>query len=574
MEQRTINEKNVRRLRVMKLMSWIGCVFAAGWGITQFLDPTPGMWKAATVNAVAALVFALIPQLARVAPFSATVTSTVFVYAYLFIIINLFGTGSGVPMYYLVLAGLVFATYGTERILLSAFFGVLAAALIVASEALVPRSTGLYTPALGFASFVAVSIATTALLMATVYYALRTSERAEEALALDNEIIQDKTRQLEMANKYKSHFLASASHDLRQPLHALGLFVAQLRDETNPAERSRLVGRIDAAVGSMNELFDALLDMTKLEAGILKTNLTELSVARLLERIETTFAGAARKKGLSLRVVGSDAWVSSDPILLERILLNLVSNAVRYTERGGVMVGCRRRGKELRIDVFDTGAGIPEEQRQRIFGEFYQMAGPGPDRNGGLGLGLAIVDRLARLLGHKVELESRPGRGSRFSVTVPLAAQPHAATETSATPLAIADPARGKRIIVIDDDALVLDGMRGILQSWGCQVEMAASGDAALACLGQNGEPPDLIISDSALANGKTGTDAIRRLRQAVGAPVPAFLITGDTAPERLREASAAGFHVLHKPVAPMALRATLNSLLNTSARSQPVSSA
>jgi signal transduction histidine kinase/CheY-like chemotaxis protein len=574
MEQRTINEKNARRLRVMKLMSWIGCVFAAGWGITQFLDPTPGMWKAATVNAVAALVFALIPQLARVAPFSATVTSTVFVYAYLFIIISLFGTGSGVPMYYLVLAGLVFATYGTERILLSAFFGVLAAALIVASEALVPRSTGLYSPAWGFASFVAVSIATTALLMATVYYALRTSERAEEALALDNEIIQDKTRQLEMANKYKSHFLASASHDLRQPLHALGLFVAQLRDEANPAERSRLVGRIDAAVGSMNELFDALLDMTKLEAGILKTNPTELSVARLLERIETTFAGAARKKGLSLRVFGSDAWVSSDPILLERILLNLVSNAVRYTERGGVMVGCRRRGEELRIDVFDTGAGIPEEQRQRIFGEFYQMAGPGPDRNGGLGLGLAIVDRLARLLGHKVDLDSRPGRGSRFSVTVPLAAQPHAATEASTTPLAIADPARGKRIIVIDDDALVLDGMRGILQSWGCQVETAVSGDAALTCLGQNGEPPDLIISDSALADGKTGIDAIQRLRQAVGAPVPAFLITGDTAPERLREASAAGFHVLHKPVAPMALRATLNSLLNTSARSQPVSSA
>jgi CheY-like chemotaxis protein len=140
--------------------------------------------------------------------------------------------------------------------------------------------------------------------------------------------------------------------------------------------------------------------------------------------------------------------------------------------------------------------------------------------------------------------------------------------------LAIADPARGKRIIVIDDDALVLDGMRGILQSWGCQVETAASGDAALACLGQNGEPPDLIISDSALADGKTGIDAIQRLRQAVGAPLPAFLITGDTAPERLREASAAGFHVLHKPVAPMALRATLNSLLQTSARSQPVSSA
>jgi signal transduction histidine kinase/CheY-like chemotaxis protein len=392
-----------------------------------------------------------------------------------------------------------------------------------------------------------------------------TLSNAEERLAHDNELIQEKTRQLEVANTYKSHFLASASHDLRQPLHALNLFVAQLRSESNPAERSRLVARIDAAVGSMNELFEALLDMTKLEAGILKTNPAENPVARLLERIETTFANAARKKGLSLRVVGSDAWVVSDPILLERILLNLVSNAVRYTDRGGVVVGCRRRGRELRIDVWDSGAGIPEEQRRRIFGEFYQLPAVNADRREGLGLGLAIVDRLGRLLGHKVELESRVGRGSRFSVTVPLAAQPHAAAEMR-TPLpAIADPARGKRIIVIDDDALVLDGMRGILQSWGCQVETAASGDAALAALAANGGAPDLIISDSRLPDGATGIEAIARLRQAAGVPIPAFVITGDTAPERLREASANGFHLLHKPVSPMALRTTLNRLLKVS---------
>jgi signal transduction histidine kinase/CheY-like chemotaxis protein len=388
-----------------------------------------------------------------------------------------------------------------------------------------------------------------------------TLSNAEERLAHDNEVIQDKTRQLEVANTYKSHFLASASHDLRQPLHALNLFVAQLQGEADAAERKRLVGRIDAAVGSMNELFEALLDMTKLEAGILETNPAELPVARLLERVETTFADAARKKGLSLRVVGSGAWISSDPILLERILLNLVSNAVRYTERGGVVVGCRRRGKDVRIDVCDTGTGIPEDQRQRIFGEFYQLPGAAADRREGFGLGLAIVDRLGRLLGHKVELQSRPGRGSRFSVTMPLAAQPR--TAESRTPLpAIADPAHGKRIIVIDDDALVLDGMRGILQNWGCQVEIATSGDAALAALAQNGVPPDLIISDSRLADGQTGIDAIHRLRQATGAPIPAFVITGDTAPERLREARANGFHLLHKPVSPMALRTALNRLL------------
>ena len=196
MEPRT-TDKDARRLRVLNLMAWIGCVFAAGWGITQFLDPTPGMWKGAAVNAVAALVFALNSATGPVAPRAAAVTTTIFAYAYIFLVISLFGTGSGVPMYYLVLAGLTFVTLGTERILLSAFFGLLGAALIVASEALVPRSTGLYTPTVEFVSFAAVSIATTALLMATVYYALRTAERAEEALSRDNEIIQDKSRQLE-----------------------------------------------------------------------------------------------------------------------------------------------------------------------------------------------------------------------------------------------------------------------------------------------------------------------------------------------------------------------------------------
>jgi CheY-like chemotaxis protein len=279
-----------------------------------------------------------------------------------------------------------------------------------------------------------------------------------------------------------------------------------------------------------------------------------------LRRIEHTFAEAARNKGLSFQMVSSSAWVRSDPILLERIVLNLVSNAVRYTTSGGVVVGCRRRGDTVHIEVWDSGPGIPEDQRRNIFGEFYRLAAG--NTHGGLGLGLAIVDRLCNLLGHRVELDSRLGCGSRLSVTVPLAAQPGAAAEMQAPLPAITDPARGKRVIVIDDDALVLDGMRGILQSWGCEVQTAASGDVALAALAQNGGPPDLIISDSSLADGKTGIEAIERLRAAAGAPIPALVITGDTAPERLREASAGGFPLLHKPVSPAALRATLNHLL------------
>jgi signal transduction histidine kinase/CheY-like chemotaxis protein len=365
----------------------------------------------------------------------------------------------------------------------------------------------------------------------------------------------------EIANKYTSHFLASASHDLRQPLHALTLFVAQLRTESNPEERNRLVARINAAVSSMNELFEALLDMSKLDAGVLELNLSEFPIEPLLARMETTFAEAAREKGLRLGVVPNSAWVQSDFILLERILLNLVSNAVRYTTDGGVVVGCRRRRGQLRIDVCDSGAGIPEEQQRTIFGEFIQLAAK-PDRGGGLGLGLSIVDRLGRLLDHPIEVNSQVGKGSRFSITVPLVATRSEATEAPVSLATIADPARGKLIIVIDNDALVLDGMGGILRSWGCDVFTAESGETALAKLAAQRRRPDLIISDYRLANGKTGIEAIERLRGELGAAIPAFLISGDTAPERLREASASGYHLLHKPVAPMRLRAMLNQLM------------
>jgi signal transduction histidine kinase/CheY-like chemotaxis protein len=535
-------------------------------GFGAFLNSNPTL----KVHAAAVPVYVLIAVLGRRAPLLAGAVLLICTYAHVYVIASMTGIGIGTPMFYWTAAGLAFALLGTERILLVALFGVLAAVLVIVLEARVPHSTGALSATMLFwGAFVPVAATTLFALMVTVYYALRSAERAEEALARDNEIIQDKTQQLEIANKHKSHLIASASHDLRQPLHALNLFVARLRDEPDPAERSRLVGRIDASVVSMNELFESLLDMTKLDAGVVEPIQTEVSVQRLLDRVETTFAEAARSKGLGLHTVRSTAWVRSDPILLERILLNLVSNAVRYTDKGGVVVGCRRRGGMLRIDVCDTGPGIPEDQRRSIFGEFYQFAQPSAGRREGLGLGLAIVDRLCRLLGHRVQVDSQPRRGSRFSVTLPpLAAQPGAAAEPQAPASAIADPAPGKRVMVIDDDTLVLDGMRSILQGWGCEVETAVSGDAALARLEADGARPDLIISDSRLTDGESGIDAIARLRAAAGAPIPALVITGDTAPERLREASAGGFPLLHKPVSPMALRTTVNRLLKASAPS------
>lgn len=376
--------------------------------------------------------------------------------------------------------------------------------------------------------------------------------------------LQEKSHQLELANTYKSRFLAAASHDLRQPLHALNLFVAQLHAEADPVEHERLVGRIDAAVGAMNELFNSLLDMSKLEAGMLGTELTEFPVMRVLRHLETTFSGAAQEKGLRLTVAPSAAWVRSDFILLERILLNLVSNAVRYTNRGGIVIGCRRRGACLRIEVWDSGPGIPEDHRQSIFREFYQLAGPGRDRGGGLGLGLAIVDGLGRLLDHSVELKSRPGRGSCFSVSVPRVAARRESSEAPAELAHPTDPLRGKLVVVIDDDALVLDGMRGVLRNWGCGVVTEPSAGEALARLTELGRTPDMIISDYRLADGKTGIEAIECLRSALGKAIPAFLISGDSAPECLRDAGASGYHLLHKPVPPMALRAMLNGLLRS----------
>jgi signal transduction histidine kinase/FixJ family two-component response regulator len=368
--------------------------------------------------------------------------------------------------------------------------------------------------------------------------------------------------QLELANLAKSRFLAAASHDLRQPLHALNLYLDQLRHERNQGECGRLLARMDIAVASMNELFNELLDISKLDAGVLAPAIADFPVDGLLKRIETTFLAAARDKGLRLRTVKSRAWVRSDFILLERILLNLVSNAVRCTERGGIVIGCRRRDGRLRIEVCDSGIGIPEVERRNIFGEFYQLGGGKQDGASGLGLGLAIVDRLCDLLDHPIELSSRVGSGSRFSVSVPSAPAGAAPADAADRPRPALVSEPGKLVIVIDDNEAARDSTCGLLQRWGCLVVTAASEDAALAKLKEFSKRPDLIISDYRLARGKTGFEVIDRLRRACNVQIPAFLISGDTTPERLREAHDSGYYLLHKPVMPMTLRSIVSQLL------------
>jgi CheY-like chemotaxis protein len=262
-----------------------------------------------------------------------------------------------------------------------------------------------------------------------------------------------------------------------------------------------------------------------------------------------------------LKVVPSSAWVVSDFILLERMLLNLGSNAIRYTARGGVVIGCRRSGDRLRIEVVDSGAGIPPDQQRNVFDEFYQLPQAGRERLGGMGLGLSIVDRLGRLLNHPVELTSHPGRGSRFAIVVPLVSA-HTTSAVAASAAITQDQLAGKLIVVIDDDPLVVDGMRGILRTWGCHVVAATSSQTALAQLTEDRGHPDLIISDYHLADGETGIDVVARMRTILGASVPAFFISGDTSPDRLHYARASGYHLLHKPVSPITLRAMIGGLL------------
>ena len=374
--------------------------------------------------------------------------------------------------------------------------------------------------------------------------------------------VEERTHQLEMANLAKSRFLATASHDLRQPLHALGLFVAQLSSLATAEERNRIVERINASVMAMNELFSALLDISKLDAGVMAPRIALCPVSHVFKRIDTTFAETARAKNLSFRIVPTNAWVRTDSVLLERILLNLVSNAVRYTVRGGIVVGCRRRNGYLRLEVYDTGPGIPEDQHKNIYGEFYRLGHPEQDQSGGLGLGLAIVDRLCRLLDHPIELKSTLGKGSRFSVTMPQVTAPMQLPDAPAPVHASMDVVTGKLVVVIDDDPLVLDGMGGLFRSWGCRVASGATENAANIDLARYHRVPDLIVSDYRMSDGQTGIEVIRRLRSTYSTQIPAFLISGDTNPEPLLNARAEGYHLLHKPVEPMALRAMISRLL------------
>jgi signal transduction histidine kinase/ActR/RegA family two-component response regulator len=370
----------------------------------------------------------------------------------------------------------------------------------------------------------------------------------------------------ESANLAKSKFLAAASHDLRQPVHALGLFVGALRGLALPPAAQPLIDQIEASINALDGLFGALLDISRLDAGVVAVQRRPFAIRATLDRVCGEYAHEAEAKGVRLTWRDCAAIVDSDPVLVERILRNLVSNAVRYTDRGRILVGCRRCGPAIATQVWDTGVGIAVAQQPHVFQEYYQVGNPERDRAKGLGLGLAIVRRLAELLGCELKLRSEPGRGSCFEFTLPLATEAPIAAEPS--------PENGRGalarglIVVVDDEQAIRQATASLLTGWGFDVIAAASGHEAVARLSAASARPDLIICDYRLRGEENGLGAIERLRSECNQSIPAMLITGDTAPDRLAEAQASGLLLLHKPVPNSKLRAAIVNLIGAAERS------
>jgi signal transduction histidine kinase len=381
------------------------------------------------------------------------------------------------------------------------------------------------------------------------------NERREAETAL-----QEAKEAAERANLSKTSFLAAASHDLNQPLNAARLFLGALAQEVPPGRCVELTERIDAALDTMDHLLTALMDISKLDAGFWQAELADIELQKLLGALCAEFEPQAASAGLCLRLVNTTAVVRTDRHLLERVLRNLIGNAIRYTKNGRILVGCRHRGGAVRIDVIDTGIGIPKEKFRTIFEEFHQLGNNPRRHEKGVGLGLAIVDRVAKLLNSPVEVESRPGLGSRFSMTVPLGCAASVERETGAVHGGNASTEFGTcEVLVIDNDPQVLEGMQSLLHSWNCSVLRAGSTAEAM---NEAVRAPDIVIADYHLDGGAYGTDAIAAVRARFGAGIPSLLITSDTSARLRAELRAAGHVVLTKPLAPSRLRAIMTHLL------------
>jgi len=383
-----------------------------------------------------------------------------------------------------------------------------------------------------------------------------------EELRRQTEIAHQARLEAETANRSKTQFFAAASHDLRQPLHAMGLFASALYQKVKDPEVLHVVGSINESVAALEGLFNELLDISKIDAGAIKPDIQHFALNQVLDRVRLDFMPEAEHQGLRLTVRPCKAFVRSDPVLLERILRNLVSNALRYTPSGRVMLGCRRMPGAVRIEVWDTGPGIAADHRQRIFEEFYQVGNPERSKKRGMGLGLSIVNRLCHLLGYRVGLDSQVGRGTVFRIEVPLGEAPRARPAPPRPRAAAELDLSGRLIVVIDDEEPIVRGMKVLLESWGARVIGSETGTDVMPGIEEAGQLPDLIIADYRLGGGVVGTQVIDRLRQELDPEIPALLITGSTAAERVQESDVHGYQLLLKPVQPDRLREAIHGKL------------
>ncbi|WP_448189469.1 hybrid sensor histidine kinase/response regulator [Azospirillum sp. sgz301742] len=382
-------------------------------------------------------------------------------------------------------------------------------------------------------------------------------KEVEEALRTAKE-------EAERANLSKTKFLAAASHDLRQPMQSMVFFASALHGHVDSSRGREALTMLERGMDTLRGLLDSLLDVSRLDAGVVTPTIEDFSIGPVLNHIGASYTPLAAVKGLTFEMaISCDTPVRSDRNLLGRMVRNLIENAIRYTESGFVRLECHVTSGHVLIEIHDSGIGIPPDQREQIFEEFHQIGNPARDRARGLGLGLSIVKRLSGLLQHPVEVRAAPGRGSVFSIRVPLGQR--AAPVAEAAPLPRAS-GLGRLALLVDDDVIVLLGLQTILREWGYDTMIAASADDALKRLKADGRTPDIVVADYRLREGRTGTEAVRRIREAVGAAVPGIILSGEAGREWQQDAEGLGLGLAFKPVTPRQLHEVMTRHLGTAA--------
>lgn len=397
----------------------------------------------------------------------------------------------------------------------------------------------------------------------------RSFYRLKQDLWTQDKALRESKDAAEKADRAKSHFLAAASHDLRQPLHAMQMYLVALREKLEQKEALDIVGKVENVSITAGRLLNSLLDISQLEAGEVTPQIEDFPVQEMLRRLTLSFAPVAQQKNLELRVVRSKVVVKSDPALLERIVGNYLSNAIRYTEKGTVLLGCRRRGDKIAIQVWDTGIGIPDASLNAVFQEFVQLHNPERDRGKGLGLGLAISHRLAACLGHEIECRSNVGKGSHFGIVVDRGTETNAVQKSTAL-AKFPTSLDGTNVVFIEDDKIVGQATTELLVSWGCNVRWATSAQTGIEIVTRSDFTPDVILADYRLPGDQDGLQVATALQLAVGRAIPIIIVTGESDLSKISALSDLGYSVLRKPVRPAKLRSLINHHVSSSALGAP----